>query len=115
MRAAPWCGKNIWKSGLWKKAPLIKRFDGIIAIADKVDRATDFAALVLAALSLSTLAAPSAVVKLVAKLGKSALKRVIVGLRNAARKTRAKKVGVRVKVNCVWGVLPYPGVGIYTP
>jgi len=113
-RGAFYCAATIWKSGLWKKAPLLKRFDNILAIADKVDKVTDMAALALAAMSLSTLAAPSAVVKLVAKLGKAGLKKVVQTLAKATRATKNKKVGVRVKISCLWGAIPYPGVGIYT-
>lgn len=68
--AAPWCGATIWRSGLWKKAPLLQRYKKILEIADTVDRASDVAALVLAALSVGSLTAPAAAVKLVAKYGK---------------------------------------------
>ena len=112
--AAPYCGATIWRSGLWRKAPLLQQYKKIIAVADKVDTATDVAALVLAALSVGSLTAPAAAVKLVAKYGKHRLKKVIKDLEKATRATKSKKVSVRLKVNCVWGFIPYPGVGIYT-
>ncbi|MDQ3676647.1 MAG: hypothetical protein M3401_07570 [Actinomycetota bacterium] len=60
-------------------------------------------------------AVPNAVVKVVAKIGKAALTKVVRRLRAATVKVRHKKVDVRVKVGCVWGVVPYPSVGVYTP
>ncbi len=114
-RAAPWCGKTVWKSGLWKKVQMLKRFDRILTVADAVDSATDFATLVLTIASAGAVAVPNAVVKVVAKIGKAALTKVVKRLRAATVRVRHKKVGVRVKVGCVWGVVPYPSVGVYTP
>lgn len=113
-RGMPWCGKTIWTSGLIKKKVLVGRYDKILAIADKIDSATDFASLVLTVISAGTVAVQTAVVKIVAKIGKGALKKVVKNLRGATLKIKNKKVGVRVKVGCVWGVVPYPSIGPYT-
>ncbi|MGH2839898.1 MAG: hypothetical protein ACRDKY_03630 [Solirubrobacteraceae bacterium] len=112
--AMPWCGKTIWKSGLLKKVVMLKRLNKVVRIADNVDSATDLATALLTIITAGAVAVPNAVIKIVAKVGKSLLKKVVKKLRADAVKVKAKRVGVRVKVGCVWGAIPYPSIGVYT-
>ena len=57
---------------------------------------------------------PAAVVKGVAKLGARMIIRVVKRLRSDLAKVNRRKAGVRLRMQCRAGVIPYPLLGIYT-
>lgn len=113
LAAAPYCGKSLWSSGKRSKTKLGRKFTSLIRIIENLDDATDIATAVFAVLS-GPVSAPALAIKAVAKLGAKKVIKVIRGLADDLGKVTKKKAGVRLKIKCAWGVVPYPSFGLYT-
>ena len=111
--AAPWCGKVIWTGAKTPTATLAQRLARVEKIIDNVDIATDAATIALIGISGGA-AVPAAAVKGVAKLGARMISRVVKRLRSDLAKVNKRRAGVRLRMNCVAGVVPYPSLGVYT-
>ena len=79
-------------------------------IIDNVDIATDAATIALIGISGGA-AVPAAAVEGVAKLGARMIIRVVKRLRSEVAKVNKRRAGVRLRMNCVAGVIPYPSLG----
>lgn len=111
--AAPWCGKIIWAGAKTPTATLAQRLGRVEKIIDDVDIATDAATVLLIGIS-GGVAVPAAAVKGVAKLGARMIIRVVKRLRSDLAKVNKRRAGVRLRLQCLAGVVPYPSLGIYT-
>lgn len=111
--AAPWCGKIVWSGAKTPTGTLAQRLERVEKIIDNVDIATDAATVVLIGIS-GGVAVPAAVVKGVAKLGARMIIRVVRRLRSDLAKVNRRRAGVRLRLQCLAGVVPYPSLGIYT-
>jgi hypothetical protein len=111
--AAPWCGKSIWSGAKMPTATLSRRLARVEKVVDSVDIATDAATVVLIAVS-GGVAVPVAVTKAVAKLGARVIVRVVKRLAADVAKVNRRKAGIRLKLKCAVGVVPYPSFGVYT-
>lgn len=112
--AAPWCGKSVWSSGKKPTLKLGSDLKKVKKVVTNIDDATDAATFVFAVVSGGTVAAPAVVIKGVAKLGVRRIVRVLDNLVDDLAKVNKRRAGVRVKINCVAGIVPYPSFSIYT-
>lgn len=111
--AASWCGKSVWTGARMPTGALAHKLGRIEKIVDNADLATDAATILLIGVS-GGVAVPAAVVKGVAKLGARIIIRVVKRLRSDLAKVNKRKAGVRLRMKCVAGFIPYPSLGIYT-
>ncbi len=92
---------------------IAQRLGRVEKIVDNVDIATDAATIVLIGIS-GGVSVPAAAVKGVAKLGARMIIRVVKRLRSDLAKVNKRRAGVRLRLRCVAGVVPYPSLGVYT-
>jgi uncharacterized phosphosugar-binding protein len=111
--AAPWCGTSIWTGGKMPTSALTRSLERVEKVIDTIDVATDAATVVLLAVS-GGVAVPVGVAKAVAKLGARMIIRVVKRLKSDVAKVNKRRAGVRLKLKCVGGVVPYPSLGVYT-
>ena len=112
--AAGICDANLWRSGKIKKTTMVGRLNKAIRVAETVDNAATIVSLVTGIIGSP---ASGAVVKLVAKLGKSAIVKVLKSTLKKVRGVPVKKgrgIGVKIRTKCKWGVIPYPVIAAYT-
>ena len=109
--AASYCGKSIWSSGLRPKRTLLGRIEKVMRIIDAVDAA---ATAVSAGLAILGGSAPAGVaVKVVASAGKKFFKKVLASAATKVRRIPVRKAGLRIRVQCVLGFVPYPAMSAY--
>ena len=112
-RGMPWCGEVLWTGAKIPTTNLARKLGTVERIIDNVDMATDAATVVLMVVS-GGVAVPAAAIKAVAKLGARMIIRAVKRLRIDLAKINRRKAGVRLRLDCVLGVVPYPSLGIYT-
>jgi len=115
-QAAGICGKDLWKSGKRSRKDMGDRLEWFLDRLDDADATATVVSGGLAILSGGSATPAAIVVKLVSKVGTHGLKKVLKRLAKQVTKLprRKKSVGVKVKINCKWGLIPHPSVGIYT-